>query len=502
MLDSDYAIPYNNGLVDWDFGGAGFTGTGTVTINLSSQSPTAVAPVSIPINNNPTTEFASDIYLQISSVSGGPPSAYIGNVTNANLTINYNVQPYGTPPFNEVPPGGSVDVQYNPDNFTGVGFEAFPVGNPVPGANQTVQAVAMQGDQALIGGAFIAFDSTPIYGIVRLLTNGLQDPSFNPPPGTGVNYLGSVTAIATNPAGIYIGGNFTSYNGTNAINIARLTYEGALDTTNFKTGIGFNGAVYALALDAAGNIVVGGDFTSYNTTNCNHIARLLPNGALDTSFLPDTANGLPNFGTDQDVLALAIDGNGNIVVGGEFNYINASNFNYVARLLPSGAVDAAFQPGIGPDDTVYCLAVETTNNNEVLIGGSFQNFNLVSSPGIALLTSGGKLDPTFNPGTGADNTIYSMLVQPDGNILIGGQFRNFNGTRRLGVARLLPQGWVDTSFFEPGLQSIRASALPTTMIRPRRPSPLAWSQIPAMSSWVARLTRSEGAVAALMFILG
>jgi uncharacterized delta-60 repeat protein len=455
VAGSDYAIP-SNGIPDFDFGQPNpIPWSPTGMLMVTAGSPTPYAAFSIPININPITEFDCDIFLQLGTpITGSPPIAYLGNVTTANLTINYGVTPYGcTPCYTAPPPGGSVDVDYNPDNMTGT-FEGYPINNQNPGANGVVQAVAMDSQQrAIIGGGFTAFDSRSIFGVARLLgpnsaTPGLQDLTFNPPPGTGINYEGSVFAIVLDTRGrIIIGGNFTSYNGTNAVNIARLTANGALDTT-FKTGIGFNSTVYALALDAGGNIVVGGDFTSFNTTNCNHIARLLTNGALDTTFLPDTGNGLSNYGADQDVLAVTLDGSNNIVLGGKFNYVNGSANNYLARLLPSGALDPAFNPEIGPDNYVYTLSIETNNNNEILIGGAFQNYNLNRSPCLALIGYTGMLDNSFSVGTGADNTIYAMLQQSNGDILIGGQFQNYNGTRRLGVARLLPQGWLDTSFLD------------------------------------------------------
>ena len=87
-------------------------------------------------------------------------------------------------------------------------------------------------------------------------------------------------------------------------------------------------------------------------------------------------------------------------------------------------------------------------NNEIVIGGAFQNYNLVSRSGVALVAFNGALDTAFVPGTGADGVVYTVSLQPNGDVLVGGQFRNFNSSRRLGVARLLPQGWVDTSFMD------------------------------------------------------
>lgn len=55
---------------------------------------------------------------------------------------------------------------------------------------------------------------------------------------------------------------------------------------------------------------------------------------------------------------------------------------------------------------------------------------------IVRLNSDGSLDTSFNPGTGADGLVRSIALQPDGNVLIGGNFTTVNGVARPYVARL------------------------------------------------------------------
>ncbi len=404
-----------------------------------------VAEIVIPMLNSGAVEFDMDFLVQIfETVSDAQANtsacvpAYLGNITTAHCTINFAGEP-----------GGSEDASFNVD---GVG-SSYPPDNPVPGANGgDVKAVAVQANgQSIIGGYFTSYNTTPVYGVVRLLSNGQQDNGFNSTPGNepGINYGGYVNAITIDSSNrIIIAGEFTSYDGSSVINIARLTQTGQLDSS-FVSGTGFNGAVNALDLDTNGNILVGGYFTSYNTTNVNYIARLLPTGGLDPTFIPNTANGRPNFGANGGVNAIATDASGNIILGGSFQQVDGSNLVYVARLLTNGSVDPTFNPEIGPDDVVNSVAVEP--NNEILIGGAFQNYNLYPRGGIALLQQSGAVDQNFTPGTGDDGgVVYSVLLQPDGNIVVGGQFRSFNGSRRLSLARLLPSGWVDTSFMDTG----------------------------------------------------
>jgi hypothetical protein len=122
-------------------------------------------------------------------------------------------------------------------------------------------------------------------------------------------------------------------------------------------------------------------------------------------------------------------------------------------LLPSGALDTSFNPGFGADGNVLALAVQP--DNSILLAGSFHNFNLLSRNSIARLMPSGALDASFAPGTGFNDVAFSLVLQPDGNILVGGQFTMYNGVRRVGMARLLGDqagageaGWLDTSFMD------------------------------------------------------
>jgi uncharacterized delta-60 repeat protein/uncharacterized repeat protein (TIGR01451 family) len=453
VADSDYAEPQastNQQTFDFQLPKTmDWTGIyGTLTFPANSI---AAQGIYIPITNNQAVEFDGDIELELfyfapeimGALSAMPPYFW-GTLPNAILTINYN-----DIATNHVQPGGAVDRVYNVDDQP----DSYPPDNLVPGANSSVNAVAIQplDGKAVIGGDFDAFNTTPINYIARLETNGLLDDDFAATLGRGPNNF--VNALVIDSSGrIVIGGNFTSVNSTNTFFIARLNANGSLDTT-FTNGFGFNAPVYALALDASGNILVGGDFTSFNKTNCNHIARLFPGGQMDTNFLPSSGIGLGN-GTDQDVHAVAVDNSGNIIVGGNFTRINGTNWNHIARLLTNGALDTTFNPGFGADGSVLALAVQP--DNSIILGGSFQNFNLLSRNSIARLTPSGSLDASFAPGTGFNDIVYSLVLQPDGNILVGGQFTTYNGTRRIGMARLLggqgaqagEGGWLDTSFMD------------------------------------------------------
>jgi hypothetical protein len=85
-------------------------------------------------------------------------------------------------------------------------------------------------------------------------------------------------------------------------------------------------------------------------------------------------------------------------------------------------------------------------DGKLLIGGSFVGLNNRARNNLARLQLDGRLDETFSPGYAADVFVDDIAVQPDGQILIVGAFTRFNGEPRQGIARLHPDGSLDTTF--------------------------------------------------------
>lgn len=323
--------------------------------------------------------------------------------------------------------------------------------NPSGGADAAIVTIAWQPDgKVLIGGAFTLFDGIPRNCIARLHPNGSLDTSFD--PGTGVlgGFFGFtiVYAVALQPDGkLLIGGNFTIYNGSSRRGIARLNSDGSLDASfNPGTGVGvFSGyAVYQLALQPDGKVLIGGPFTAYNGTTVGRIARLNPDGSLDTTFNV----GMGSVGANGDVWRLALQPDGRVIIGGEFTLYNGVARNRIARLGANGLLDPTFDPGTGPDN--YVLALLALPADRVLISGEFTTYNGTSRVRVARINANGSIDTSFNPGTGADNAVSALTMQPDGRVLIGGNFTLYDGLAINRIARINADGTRDTGF-NPGM---------------------------------------------------
>src|SRR5262249_44058535 len=144
------------------------------------------------------------------------------------------------------------------------------------------------------------------------------------------------------------------------------------------------------------------------------------------------------------VESMAVQADGKIVIGGQFTTANGVTRTRIARLLSNGALDTSFDPGAGANNTVYKVLVQT--DGKVLLAGAFTSARGTARNRIARLNTDGSLDTTFDPGLGADNAIWGIGLQADGKIVVSGPFSTFNGTPRLRFARLNTDGSVDNSF--------------------------------------------------------
>jgi uncharacterized delta-60 repeat protein len=306
--------------------------------------------------------------------------------------------------------------------------------DPGIGANDVIFTTSYQNDgKIIIGGLFTSFNGTPINRIARLNVDGSLDATFD--LGTGPN--NTVWNVFSQSDGkTIIGGDFTSYNSSLINRIARLNADGTLDTT-FNPGLGANNTIRATSLQNDGKLIIGGDFTSYNATLINRIARINIDGTLDTTFNSGT-------GANNSVRSILIQSDGKIIIGGGFSLFNGSTSNCIVRVNINGSLDPTFDPGSGANGNVNSLSIQS--DGKIIIGGGFTVYNGIAINYFIRANSDGTLDTTFNPGTGASNAIFSTCIQSDGKLIIGGDFSFYNGTIRNRIARINLDGTLDTTF--------------------------------------------------------
>ena len=410
--------------------------------------------IEIKAYDNGLQQFNEDIQISLYSMDGDGNHFQVGMVSDCTVTIlNARDLESGNNPVRQLfPPAGAVDELYNPD-FSSQ-FWLNEDDREHPGTDGEVYGLALQPDgKTILVGNFYSYNGVNRLNIARADANGYLDTTFD--PGSGADdFINCVTLTANDQ--IVIGGNFTSYNGSYSSRIALLDAYGGLDPVfNQNLGDGFDGPVWGIVLQPDGRLVVGGDFNNYNGTPRNFIARLNADGSLDSTF--DAGTNL-----NGAVLSLALQSNGQVVVGGAFtNLLGVAGQSYVGRLNSDGSLDAAFDPGAGANAPVNAIGIQPDGG--IVVGGDFTRINGRDLSHIARLRSNGLLDAGFYCAFGADgpvfniaiqtNAIYStadssVVVQTNFTIYVGGQFEKMNGTRRLGFARLNADGSLDTTFLD------------------------------------------------------
>ena len=275
--------------------------------------------------------------------------------------------------------------------------------------------------------------------LATLNPDGSPDTSFQP---LFLRTNGYVNAVAVQSDGkVLVGGSFALATGPPRLGLARLNADGTPDAT-FQTGV--TGVVFAIAIQNDGKILAGGSFTSVFGTTRYQIARLNDDGTLDNTFQSPLAVA------DKIVYSISLPGDGTIFIGGNLTITNGGNRFGLARLRADGTPDDTFQD-IFPTTFKTVQAVVAHRDGRVYSAGILPRTNGVSSYQLARFASNGALDGGFENGiSGANSTVYSFALRPNGKVVMGGYFKEVNGFWRSNLAQLNIDGSLDRGFLEAG----------------------------------------------------
>ena len=209
-----------------------------------------------------------------------------------------------------------------------------------------------------------------------------------------------------------------------------------------------DGPVYATPLQADGKIVIGGTFTSVSGQTRQRVARLNADGSLDAGMNP-TTNGT--------VVSTTVLADGKVLIAGVFDIVASQNRVALARLDASGALDAAFNANLGFNSTV--ITTQALADGRRIIGGNFVSVGGQTRNRVARLNADGSLDAGFIDPNVTGGGVTESAIEPDGKIIIGGQFTSVGGQTRNYLARLNADGSLDTSFTASSNSTVESIAL-------------------------------------------
>ena len=216
---------------------------------------------------------------------------------------------------------------------------------------------------------------------------------------------------------------------------------------SFDPGSDMNGGVRTIVVQSDGNVLIGGSFTTIRNAYRGRVARLNADGSTDHSFLGDLA------GADGYVQRMAVQPDGKVLISGGFSAVNGLTRTRIARLNADGSLDSSFEANLSVNPSSGSFSVNSLalqGDGKVLIGGQFITVGGVVCANIARRNSDGSLDTSFVCSTGGGYPGYAsvdcIVIHSDGKSVFGGWFTTVNGISRSRLARLNANGSLDTSF--------------------------------------------------------
>lgn len=326
-------------------------------------------------------------------------------------------------------------LMLNADGTPDPGFNAGPGSR---NDNFVTNLLVQPDGKILVAGPIASFNTSPRFRrIVRLLPTGAVDPTFD----AALDPMREITAVALQPDGkVVISADFYRYNSSQSDSrVVRLLPNGTLDNT-FQAYTTTT-LVQKLLVQPDGRVLVGGTGgAAAGSTGpySNSIVRLLANGQPDASFalpalLADLRPRINGYQTD-----MALQPDGKILVG-----MSIGGRYHLVRVNADGSADNTWQPGLGPNwgpSTVRVMA-----DGGILIGGFFTRF-ADEAGGLFLLSSTGAIDQSFRPSVQVPGRVSALAQQPDGKLLVGGAFHEIGTTVADNLARLNADGSVDQAF--------------------------------------------------------
>ncbi|WP_022826361.1 hypothetical protein [Hymenobacter norwichensis] len=315
---------------------------------------------------------------------------------------------------------------FQPAGTTGAGDERWQSGFSLfNGADTAIKTIVQSGNDIYVGGAFTSVGGIKAAYVAKW--NGTAWSSL----GTGMangGAEGTVLVLAVAPNGdVYAGGDFIQADGSAANNVAK--WNGTT-WSSLGTGAanGVNGSVSALAIAGNGDVLVGGDFTQAGGLSAGHVARW--NGSGWSTLGTGASNGV-----DTGVLALAVASNGDVYVGGYPRIAGSMTVNNVAKW--NGTAWSTLNGGVNGDVRLLVVA----SNGEVYAGGVFSQAGGAAASNVAKWNGNAWSSLGTGTANGVNGGVLSLDVASNGDVYVGGSFSQAGGVAANRVARWNGTSW-------------------------------------------------------------
>ena len=305
-------------------------------------------------------------------------------------------------------------------------------------------------NKILLGGSFNSYNNNETKPVAQLNPDGSLDVDFN------YDISGTIVSdftILPDDKILIAGSKLTSKEIPSAKSLLRLLPNGTLDLTfGLDVQFGSNGIVKNIVITSDSKILISGSFSGVNGNKVNALARLFLNGNLDLSF--NTAHL-----KYKSIVHLQQQTDGKVLVGIDGYYPNQSAEKVLVRLNSDGSIDPTFNLEISQLTSIKKLLLQPDGKILAIAISMDPVSYQVAKQIIVRFNANGTLDNTFNSNTGVlpstepskNSFLYTLVLQPDGKIVLAGEFDAYNGVPYKSIVRLLPDGNLDKTFKTPDI---------------------------------------------------
>jgi hypothetical protein len=223
---------------------------------------------------------------------------------------------------------------------------------------------------------------------------------------------------------------------------AKLNINGVVDDSFNVEPNGFAGtlvpSVFAIEYNFEKTILyVGGLFNSYKDQEHYSIIALNLDGSINNFF---NAGGGFSISSVRDI---KVQNDNKIIIGGDFTNYNGTNVNRIVRLNPNGTIDNSFNIGDGFNNgrvNTICIV----GGGNIMVGGTFTSYKGVSCGRIIRLLPNGDRDTTFNLGVGNegfDGEVIKIKLMSANNIMVSGNFNSYRANFAPKLCRINSTGF-------------------------------------------------------------
>lgn len=335
--------------------------------------------------------------------------------------------------------------------------------------DQTIGGIAVQADgKVIVVGNFTQIGGQPRAGLARLGANGTLDLAFAPASPTGIARI----AVQANGKIVVASNTFISATSSFRGHVQRFNADGSTDGSLIDPDS--TGSIGALTLQPDGKILVGGEFTALGGVARTRVARLNTDGSVDTLFVDAGVTCVAC--NAASVLALVVQPDGSVLIGGAFDSVGGQARTHLARLNSNGSLDTSFvNPGFASSNFLYAVAPRA--DGKLYVAGNFTDVGGQTRRRLARLNANGSLDAAFgdtNPTVSQGSvSVTALAIGVDGKLMVGGSFITIAGQSRGSLARL--------SVLDAVAQDLRGSSDGTTVTWTRAGAGPEWSLPPILA---------------------